>query len=109
PSLNEKRHFDRSCSQRHREQRSAEICFSTAQVTTTSTTQEDARTSPRGPTKNKVRKRGKYSRPNQALLPTTNSPQIHHDLPRKTPRSVHPIPQNPLQKRTNRRSKKIKT
>src|SRR5205823_6500908 len=34
-----KRHFDRSCSQPHREQRSGEICFSTSTVRLTHTTQ----------------------------------------------------------------------
>ena len=33
------------------------------------------------------------------VLPTTFSPQIHHDLPRTSPRFAHTKSQNPLQKR----------
>jgi hypothetical protein len=44
----------------------------------------------------------------KAVRSTTKSPQIHHDLPRKTPRSAHAISRNPLKKRGNHHTEKNK-
>jgi hypothetical protein len=49
--------------------------------------------------KNKFQKSGKFSSVNLLSFPATFSPQLHHDLPRKKPRSAHPNSQTPPQKR----------
>jgi hypothetical protein len=62
---------------------------------------------PIGPTKNKLKKSGKFSEAENVSIRTTLSPAIHHKFTIKKPRSAPRFCQNPQQKRENHRQKKI--